>query len=231
MVSAVEAEDSAAAGRLGAGDIMNAEKYFSAAEKERIRQAVAAAEQRTSGEIVPMIVAACRPYAEIELGGLAAGLAMGTLAALFFHDPWGAVQTQLSLPLTGGLLGYILCRIPAIKRRLISNARIDEAVHLRSLAAFTAHGLHYTRAHTGILIFASLFEHRVEVLADKGINEKVQPGTWDEVVRILTSGLKSNNGCEAFCKAIEGCGNILATHFPRQPDDRDELRDELVTEK
>lgn len=210
---------------------MNAETYFSAEEKERIRRAVADAEKQTSGEIVPMIVAACRPYAEIELGGLAAGLIIGTLAALFLHDPWGPVQTQLSLPLTGGILGYILCRIPAIKRRLISSPRIDEAVHLRSLAAFTAHGLHYTRAHTGILIFASLFEHRVEVLADRGINEKVQPGTWDEVVNILTAGLKSGNGCAAFCAAIERCGDILATHFPRQPDDRDELKDDLVTEE
>lgn len=227
----MEVEDLAEGEPPEAGDVMNAEKYFSAAEKEHIRQAVAAAEQRTSGEIVPMIVAACRPYAEIELGGLAAGLAMGTLAALFLHDPWGPVQTQLSLPLTGGILGYILCRIPAIKRRLISNARIDEAVHLRSLAAFTAHGLHYTRAHTGILIFASLFEHRVEVLADKGINEKVKPGTWDEIVEILTSGLQSKNGCAAFCAAIERCGDILATHFPRQPDDRDELEDKLVTEE
>lgn len=211
--------------------VMNPEKVFSPEEKERIRQAVEVAEQRTSGEIVPMIVAACRPYAEVELGGLAAGLAIGTLAALFLHDPWGPVQTQLSLPLTGGILGFILCRIPAIKRRLIPQRQIAEAVHLRSLAAFTAHGLHHTRAHTGILIFASLLEHRVEVLADRGINEKVQPGTWNEVVQILTSGLKSGNACEAFCKAIERCGEILAAHFPRAADDRDELADKLITEK
>lgn len=210
---------------------MDTERFFTADEQENIRQAVGAAEQRTSGEIVPMIVATCRPYAEIELGGLAAGLAIGTLAALFLHDPWGPIQAQLSWPLTGSILGFVLCRVPAIKRRLISKSRIDEAVHLRSLAAFTAHGLHYTKAHTGILIFASLFEHRVEVLADRGINEKVQPGTWDEVVQILTSGLKSGNGSEAFCKAIERCGDILATHFPRAADDKDELGDRLITEK
>ena len=210
---------------------MDGEKYFTPDEQEKIRQAVETAERRTSGEIVPMIVAACRPYAEIELGGLIVGLVAGTLAALFLHDPWGPIQAQLSWPLTGGILGFILCRVPAIKRRLISKKRIDEAVHLRSLAAFTAHGLHYTKAHTGILIFASLFEHRVEVLADRGINEKVQPGTWDEVVRILTAGLKSGNGGEAFYKAIERCGDILATHFPRAADDKDELANKLVTEK
>jgi len=210
---------------------MDAEKYFTPDEQEKIHQAVIAAEKQTSGEIVPMVVGACRPYAEIELGGLIVGLVAGTLAALFLHDPWGPVQAQLSWPLAGGVLGFILCCVPVIKRRLIPKKHIAEAVHLRSLAAFTAHGLHYTKAHTGILIFASLFERRVAVLADRGINEKVQPGTWDEVVQTLTAGLKSGNGGEAFCKAIERCGDILATHFPRAADDRDELANKLVTEK
>ncbi len=210
---------------------MRAEKFFTTEEQERIQQAVTAAEKKTSGEIVPMIVGACRPYAEIELGGLAAGLVIGTLAALFLHDPWGPIQTQLSLPLAGGILGYILCRIPAIKRRLISKDRLTETVHLRSLAAFTGQGLHHTRAETGILIFVSLLEHRVVVLADRGINEKVEAGTWDEIVNRITASLKSGNGCDGFCKAIERCGEILAQHFPRSADDRDELPNKLVTEQ
>ena len=125
----------------------------------------------------------------------------------------------------------LLCHVPVIKRMLIPTRRVADAVHMRSLAAFTAHGLHYTKAHTGILIFASLFERRVVVLADRGIHEKVQDGTWDEIVRIITSGLKLKDGCAAFCAAIEQCGKILAQHFPRSPDDQDELEDKLVTEK
>jgi putative membrane protein len=108
---------------------------------------------------------------------------------------------------------------------------MEGAVDLRSFAAFTAHGLHHTREHTGILILISLLEHRVEVLADKGINEKVSPGTWDEIVQIVTIGLKSGNACDAFCKAIERCGEILAQHFPRPADDRDELGNKLLTER
>ncbi len=96
---------------------------------------------------------------------------------------------------------------------------------LRSLAAFTAQGLHHTEAHTGILILASLLEHRVVVLADKGINDKVQSGTWDDVVQILTDGLRSANACDAFCKAIERCGETSAPNtFLDPPDDRDETR-------
>jgi putative membrane protein len=210
---------------------MDAQRFFTDEERHRIEKAVNTAEQQTSGEIVPMIVGASARYAEVELMGVVAGLLIGTAAALFWHDPWGRVEIQLLLPLVGAALGFILCRIPAIKRRLIPKARADEAVDAHALAAFTANGLHHTRAHTGILILASLLEHRVEVLADRGINEKVQPGTWDEIVQILTSGLKSGDACNAFCNSIEKCGKILSEHFPRGADDRDELADKLITEK
>jgi putative membrane protein len=210
---------------------MNADKYFTAEEQEQIQQAVAAAERRTSGEIVPMIVGASARYAEANVTGLIAGLALGSAAAVAWGDPWGLVHVELAWPVAGAALGLLLSHVPAVKRFLIPAARMAEAVHMRSLAAFTAHGLHYTKAHTGILILASLFERRVVVLADRGINEKVQPGTWDEIVGIITAGLKSNHGAAAFCAAIERCGNILAEHFPRAPDDQNELADKLVTEK
>jgi putative membrane protein len=209
----------------------NAEIFFTAGEQERIQQAVMAAEKKTSGEIVPMLVSTSGRYAEVELSGIVIGLVLGTLAAFMWHDPWGSIQLYLLFPVVGAILGFIITSIPAVKRRLIPKPRISEAVHLRSLAAFTGHGLHYTKAHTGILIFASLLERRVIVLADRGINEKVQAGTWDEVVGIVTLGLRSGNACDAFCKAIERCAEILTQHFPRAPDDLDELANKLVTER
>src|SRR5688572_20649307 len=67
---------------------MRAETFFSEQEKERINQAVIAAEQNTSGEIVPMVVTASARYTEIELLGVIIGLGIGTLAAAVFGDPW-----------------------------------------------------------------------------------------------------------------------------------------------
>jgi putative membrane protein len=209
---------------------MNAQTFFTSEEKTRIEQAVTEAEKKTAGEIVPILVSASGTYAEVELLGLSLGLVLGTLAAFIFHDPWAYIHSQLLWPLGGAALGFLFCTMPAVKGRFIARHRIAEAVQSRSLAAFTAHGLHYTKAHTGILIFVSLLEHRAVVLADRGINEKVAPGTWDEVVQILTGGLKSGNSCEAFCRAIERCGAILAQHFPRSADDADELANKLVTE-
>jgi putative membrane protein len=207
---------------------MRAEKVFSEEEKERIRQAVMAAEQNTSGEIVPMVVTASARYTEIELLGLIVGLAIGTFAAAIFGDPW---QHDLAYfwPMAGAAAGFFICRVPSIKRRLLPPRRRDDAVLQRSLAAFSAEGLHHTRDHTGILIFVSLLEHEVEVLADRGINEKVPQGTWDEVVRIFTAELKAGRASEGLCKAIERCGMLLAEHFPRSADDKDELSNRLVT--
>ena len=207
---------------------MKAEKFFTDADKERIRQAVVAAESKTAGEIVPMIVTSAARYTEIELLGLVAGLFAGMVIEWFWSDPWGSPYFQL-WPVFGTLIGFLLSRIADVKRFLAPSSRITEAVHTLALASFTEQGLHYTKDHTGILILVSLLEHRVEVLADRGINQKVAQGTWDEVVHIITAGIKSGQACDAFCKAIERCGAILATHFPRQADDMDELPNRLIT--
>lgn len=207
---------------------MRAEKFFTDAEKERIRQAVAAAESKTAGEIVPMIVTAAARYTEIELLGLVTGLCAGMVVEWQWSDPWGSIYFQL-WPAVGAMIGFLLGRLPIAKRILASRRRISEAVHSLGLASFTEQGLHYTKDHTGILILVALLEHRVEVLADRGINAKVSQDTWDEVVRIITAGIKSGQACDGFCSAIARCGEILATHFPRQADDKDELSNRLVT--
>jgi putative membrane protein len=189
---------------------------------------VIAAESKTAGEIVPMLVTSSARYTEVELIGLIVGLLVGMVAEFLWSDPWGSQFLNL-WPVAGALVGFLLCRIPAIKRLVTPRSRVAEAVHSLALASFTQHGLHYTRDHTGILILVSLLEHRVEVLADRGINAKVEAGTWREISKILVDGLKSKQACEAFCRAIARSGEILAMHFPRQPDDKDELPDSLVT--
>lgn len=207
---------------------MNADKFFTHAEKERIQQAVTAAEAKTAGEIVPLIVTSSARYTEIELLGLVAGLFVGVIVEWFWSDPWGSEYLNL-WPVIGAVVGFCIGQMQTVKRLVASKNRISEAVHTLALASFSEHGLHYTRDHTGILILVSLLEHRVEVLADRGINAKVESGTWQEIVHILTAGLKSGQACDAFCKAIERCGEILATHFPRAADDKDELPNRLVT--
>jgi putative membrane protein len=207
---------------------MKAETFFTDQEKERIRQAVVTAEAKTAGEIVPMIATSAARYTEIELLGLVGGLFAGMVIEWIWSDPWGSPYFQL-WPVFGALIGFLIGRIPDVKRLLAPTSRISEAVHALGLASFTEQGLHYTKDHTGILILVSLLEHRVEVLADRGIDQKVGAGTWNEVVRIISAGIKTGQACDGFCTAIGRCGDILAAHFPRQADDTDELPNNLVT--
>lgn len=202
--------------------------FFSAEERARIEAAVRAAEQTTSGEIVPLVIDAAYDYPRAEIiggGGFAMGLAL--LGAWL----WGDSSEWVFLP--AFLLLYLPCKwlirfVPTLKRLLIAPQEMTAEVEEKALVAFVEHGIYRTREGTGILILISLFEHRVYVLADAGINAKVAPHTWDEIVATVTAGLKQGTPCEALCGAVGRCGVLLAEHFPRRGDDRDELPNLII---
>ena len=93
---------------------------------------------------------------------------------------------------------------------------------------FFERGLHLTRARTGVLIFVSVAEHYVEIIADEGIDTLVPPGTWDKAVADFVERVRAGRVAEGFLAAIEVVGTRLAEHFPRAPDDRDELPNHLI---
>ena len=88
--------------------------------------------------------------------------------------------------------------------------------------------MHRTRAENGIILFISVFERRVWILGDRGINEKIAPDYWQRIVDQVTRGIKGGRQCEAICSAIENIGDILAEHFPIESDDRDELHNLII---
>lgn len=202
--------------------------FFSANEKRRIEAAVQQAEKSTSGEIVPMVVGAAYDYPRSEIiGGGFFALALASLISWWW---WNA---SLWAFLPAFLLLYLPCKwlvrfVPALKKRLITEAEIDAEVEEKALVSFVEQGLHHTRDNTGILILICLFEHRVEVLADRGINALVPKDTWQEIVAIVTDGLRRGQACDALCRAIDRCGEILAEQFPVREDDTDELPNLII---
>lgn len=206
-----------------------AQSFFTPEEQARIEAAVRAAESRTSGEIVPMVVDASYDYPRTEIlgGGL---LALALAASL----SWAFGQASLWVFLPLYLLGYWPCKLlirglPDLKRRLIPAAELAAEVEERTMLAFLEQGVHHTRDATGILILISLFEHRVHVLADRGISQVVPEDTWDEIVQRVTAGIRSGQACEALCEAIARCGDLLEAKFPRKADDTNELPDLILS--
>jgi putative membrane protein len=213
-------------------------KSFTDAELERIKQAVQQAERVTKGEIVPMIVSASALYRE---AGYRAGLIFALLALALlltieiYWLPWGwhagnAGWLLLAVVVSYGL-GQWLGRIPMIVRLVTSRERMAHKVTLRAEQAFYKHGLQNTKGRTGILIFVSMLERRVHVLADKGINDYVSAGTWDGLVNGIIDGIRAGQATEAICAAITKCGILLAEVSPTgSGDNPDELPDELIQE-
>ena len=199
-------------------------------DKKRIEQAVKKAEATTSGEIVPVIVKTSDPYLSADLTGGLIGIALG-LFALIWLVP--VLESLLFVSvLTGSFLaGFFLTRyLPPIKRMLLGKKILEAEVYQRALQAFFELGLTRTRDRTGILIMVSLLEHRIQIIADQGINEKVPKGTWDEVVALILGGIKNESLADGICSGIERCGRILTNDFPIKPDDTNELSNELVIE-
>ena len=208
---------------------------FSEQDMNTIRAAVEAAERRTRGEIVPMVVPVSARYREASyLAGLI--LALMVLAVLSVDYGGGRWQWTGRHPgwmimgvLAAYALGNFIGRFPPIIRLLTSDERMAMKVRLRAERAFYEEGLHKTKEGTGILIFLSLLERRVEILADQAIDARVPPGTWDMLVRDLVQGIQTDRQTEAFCDVIRRCGDLLAIHFPTHGGDNpNELPDELI---
>jgi len=199
-------------------------------EKERITEAVKRAESETSGEIVPVIVASSDAYPHADLTGGLVGLILFFAVGLVTL-PWFLPIPVSALITSGFLAGFFITRFtPGLKRFVIGEKVAQTEVHQRALQAFFEHGLTGTRDRTGILILVTMLERRVQVLADEGINKKVEPGTWDEVVRLVLSGIKAGSLADGLAAGVERCGEILKKDFPIKPDDTNELPNEVIVE-
>lgn len=210
---------------------------FSETDRVRIREAVAQAEERTSGEIVPYIVSRSSNYDVAIWRGasLAAVLLLGVMMLLLlFYEGWGLTWLYSSgsvamLVLVAGTLGAVATAfIPPLKRLLVGDALLARAVHRRAMQAFIEEEVFSTRDRTGILLFISLMEHRIEVLGDAGINQKVTSDEWTEVVLRIREGIKTGQVGDGLVDAIEMCGALLERGGVEiRPDDVNELSDDL----
>lgn len=215
---------------------MSSTPVLSAADREVLAKAVAAAERRTSGELVVSIVAACDDYSHAAWKGMALGALAGVLAAAVAYASgrvWWSVWLWILAPAgVGSALGYAAVAAgPSLRRLLVTPEVMALRVAQRAAAAFLRAGLSRTRDRTGILIFLALFERRVEVLADTGISAVVPQRDWDEIAAGIAAGMRSGQPMPALLAAIERCGVLLETHrlAPRR-DDQDELPNRVRTE-
>lgn len=211
-----------------------AEQFLTQAEQDEVTAVVREMEKTTSGEIVPMIVSRSHDYPMAAvLAAVTFGLPLCLLLTVFIGSYlWlGRQNLWLFLALFAvcyAVLYALAYRSDTIKRLFLNRQLADFEVREAALAAFYSEGLYKTREENGILLFISVLEHKVWVLADAGINSRIDTTAWESIVADLTESIKSGRRCEAICEAVRRIGRILQTHFPYEKSDKDELHNLIV---
>lgn len=227
---------------LGAGALLvvralsRARRYraltvFSASEQERVHAALVEAEKHTAGEIVPVVVERSDGHPGASWLAALCTLLVGS-ALLEAHLPWEAPHWLLLCQLGLGALGYAVAELlPDFKRWFVSDARAEEVAQEQAFQEFHRLALHDTEGATGVLIFVSLFEHRVIVLGDAGIHAKVGDAHWATTRDAILAGVSRGKVAHGLIDGVRLCGEVLAKHFPWKEGDRNEVPDRMVVRR
>ncbi len=100
----------------------------------------------------------------------------------------------------------------------------------RAALVFERLGMHRTAARHGVLISVSIEDRKLAVLGDRGIHELVGQAYWDGLVEAVLAHFRGRRFRDGLVHAVGEVGTVLRRHFPRRPDDVNELPDRVCIE-
>lgn len=100
----------------------------------------------------------------------------------------------------------------------------------RAVEVFDKLKMYETEARNGVLIYVAYKSRQFAIIGDMGINEKVGACFWETEKNVLADYLKAERPAEGLCEVIKMIGENLATYFPYQKNDVNELSDEISYE-
>jgi uncharacterized membrane protein len=112
-------------------------------------------------------------------------------------------------------------------RVFISRQEPEDAISAAQ-AHFTSLGMDKTEERNGVLIFVAPRVRRFAVIGDAGIHARCGNGFWEKVAAEMTGHFKELEFTRGIVHGVHKAGELLAQHFPRKPDDRNELSDEVA---
>ena len=87
----------------------------------------------------------------------------------------------------------------------------------RAVAVFGKLGIWDTEANNGVLIYLLLAEHAIEIVADRGLNAKVDAQEWQRIVQRMGSAFRESRFEDGLTQALEEVSALLVQHFPAAP--------------
>jgi putative membrane protein len=219
---------------------------LSEADRAKVSAAVAAAEVRSDGEIVTIVAPRSDAYHDVGLHY--AVLLMLFVPVWFAFMPqgwidwavgmalgWGAELTRplamtiVFVKLAGAfLLVRLLFLWMPLRMALTPKGTKHRRVRRRAIELFRVAAEQRTKGRTGILLYLSLLERRVEIVADEAIHSKVEPEVWGEAIAALLAEVKAGRPGEGMARAVEKIGDVLSACLPASHDNPNELPDRVI---
>jgi putative membrane protein len=197
---------------------------FDQAACDNLAECVREIEKETNAELVIAVRARSGSYrrADFLFGAILAyaGLLFLLFSPWTFKPYWVALDVALLFAL--GL--FLSSRSNAIRRLLTTKEQRARAVREGAAAMFYEAGIANTAAEMGVLIYLSLFEKRLELLADRGVLTGAPPLEWNECVFDLQQAGRRPQP-ETFLQALRAFGFMLGKHIPATGENPNELGD------
>ena len=197
---------------------------FDQAAGDALAQVVRDIEKDTDAEIVIVVRGRSGTYrhADYLCGAVVAfaGLAFVLFSPFDFHTYWVPIDVAILF-----VAGAFACsRTDALRRALTAKDFRAKAARTGAAAMFYEAGIANTSAENGLLIYLSLLERRLEVIADRGILKAVPALKWNnEVFELKRIGRTPEP--EKLIKAVRDLGAVLAEHMPPTGENPNELPD------
>lgn len=195
-------------------------------QASQVADAISQAETHTDAELVTVLAKQADVYIYIPTLW-AALIALVSPGILLVTPFWLDVADILLLQLTTFIVSALFLRIPAVLRQIIPKSVKRWRASNMARRCFLENNLHHTKGESGLLIFVAETERYVEILADRGVNQHVDPAHWQTIVDEFTQQLHDKQTLNGFLGAIDQCGEILSTHLPAT-EQKNELSNHLI---
>ncbi|MDB5255351.1 MAG: hypothetical protein JWM14_46 [Chitinophagaceae bacterium] len=97
----------------------------------------------------------------------------------------------------------------------------------RAIKVFENLAMHKTAQRNGVLFYLSIDDHKLAIIGDKGIDEKVPADFWHVILEEVVQLFKQGKLAEGLAHGIAKAGQQLSTFFPYQKDDHNELSNDI----
>ncbi len=183
----------------------------------RVETEVARIETLTDAEVVVVAAERSGNYADLP-ANYGFGVAMLGLVALMAL-PYNVIPVAaiVDLVVVWGVARFALNRA-SVLRHLAPKQRQRWQVAQAAAAEFHLEAVHATPKRTGLLVYVSALEGRVELIPDVGLEARIPRGKWSAAAEDF-----SHDDLEHFIAGLGQVGALLEAEVPRTEHDRIDL--------